>query len=272
MTVDPEVLAYYERRDEETRHQSGPSQLEAVRTKILIQKHAPPAPTTVLDIGGAAGAYAFWLTEQGYTVHLLDPAERLIEEARRRNDSASFPLASCDVGDARTLPFETGSADVVLLLGPLYHLTTPADRAAALSEAARVLKPGGILFAAAISRWASLLDGAARNLFGSPDHWPLVERTIQSGQNRNPDGRVGGFTTAYFHTPNELCTEVNNSGFGLLGIYAIEGFAGFLPDFEQRWADPRQRDDLLRVAELLQSEPALLGATPHLLAVGQRAA
>jgi 2-polyprenyl-3-methyl-5-hydroxy-6-metoxy-1,4-benzoquinol methylase len=122
---------------------------------VLIQRFAPPAPAVVMDVGGAAGAYALWLAEAGYAVHLIDAAPRLVAEAGRRSATAKRPLASCRVGDARVLDASSETADVVLLLGPLYHLTEAGDRAAALREAARVLKPGGWLFAAAISRWAS---------------------------------------------------------------------------------------------------------------------
>jgi ubiquinone/menaquinone biosynthesis C-methylase UbiE len=51
---------------------------------------------------------------------------------------------------------------MVLLLGPLYHLVQAEARQAALAESARVLRPGGVLVAAGISRWASALDGLAR--------------------------------------------------------------------------------------------------------------
>jgi len=267
--IDAAIQNYYETRAEESRLTTGVCQLEAARTKLLIEKHAPASPAKVLDIGGAAGAYALWLAANGYTVHLLDAVGRLVEEARRRSAHARFPLASCRVGDARELPFEDESADIVLLLGPLYHLVAHADRARALSEAARVLRTDGVLFVAAISRWAAALDGVARDLFSIPDHWSMVESGLPDGQHRNPTGRRGGFTTAYFHRPEDLRRELNESGFEVLDVCAIEGPAGFLPDFDERWVDPRQRADMLRVAELLQSEPALLGATPHLLGVGR---
>jgi SAM-dependent methyltransferase len=267
--IDPEVLSYYERRPEEHRLLSGPAQLEALRTKALIEHHAPPSPGVVIDIGGASGAYAFWLAERGYAVHLVDASGRLVLEAEHLNADAIAPLASCRVGDARSVDFATGAADVVLLLGPLYHLTESSDRAQALVEAARVLKPGGVIFAAAISRWASSLDGLARDLFATGDHWSLVDRALDDGQHRNPTRRVGQFTTAYFHTPDGIREELTTAGFDLLGVFALEGIAGFLPDFDARWADLRQRADIIRVAELLQSEPSLLGATPHLLAVGR---
>src|SRR5687767_6815766 len=127
-SLDPAIRAYYTHAPEEERLESGASRLEAARTRELIAQHAPPPPVTVADVGGAAGAYATWLAEAGYTVHLIDATPRLVAEARRRSATLSRPIASCDVGDARALPFESESLDVVLILGPLYHLVDGADR------------------------------------------------------------------------------------------------------------------------------------------------
>src|SRR5688572_13148787 len=155
--LDPTIAEYYHQAPEEHRLQQGAFVLEEVRTRELIERHAPRPPATVLDVGGAAGAYAAWLTSAGYEVHLVDAVPRLVNEARRRSATLPRPIASCEVGDARALSFPTASADMVLLLGPLYHLTTAEDRARALGESARVLNSGGVLFAAAISRCASAL-------------------------------------------------------------------------------------------------------------------
>ena len=78
----------------------------------------------------------------------------------------ALELASGDftaaLGDARALAAPDGSFDVVLLLGPLYHLLEREDRLCALAEARRVVPTGGLVAAAAISRFASLLDGLMR--------------------------------------------------------------------------------------------------------------
>src|SRR5438045_1457592 len=148
--ADPAVIDYYERAPEESRLEQGPFQLEQARTRELIERHAPPPPAEVLDVGGAAGAYALWLAERGYSVHLLDVVPRLVDEAARRSASASHPLVSCRVADARRLPSANESVKLVLLLGPLYHLVDREDRVAALREAARVLEPGGVVIAAGI--------------------------------------------------------------------------------------------------------------------------
>jgi ubiquinone/menaquinone biosynthesis C-methylase UbiE len=269
-SFDPAIAEFYERTPEEVRLQQGAFQLEEARTRELILRFAPPPPATVLDVGGAAGAYALWLAAAGYTVHLVDAAPRLVAEAERRSRLAERPLASCRVGDARALGTPERTADMVLLLGPLYHLTDAADRAQALHEARRVLKPGGWLFAAAISRYASALDGLARDLLEDSEFERIVNQDLKDGQHRNSTGRVDYFTTAFFHRPDELADEIRSAGLTLHGVYGIEGPGWILPDITERMANPRRRSTLLRVAQLLETEPAVGGTSAHLLAVGQR--
>src|SRR6516225_3366703 len=136
--LDTEIARYYEEVAEEGRLAAGPSQLEFARTKDVVLRYLPPLPATILDVGGAAGAYALWLAERGYQVHLIDPVPRLVDEAQRRSDASPIRIRTCQVGDARELKFNDGVADGVLLLGPLYHLTDTAERLCALREVYRV--------------------------------------------------------------------------------------------------------------------------------------
>ncbi len=267
---DSTIAEYYRQAPEECRLEEGAFLLEFIRTRELIERHAPAAPATVLDIGGAAGAYALWLAEAGYTVHLIDPVPRLVAEAQRRSAAHPRPLASCRVGDARRTNFPDAFADIVLLLGPLYHLTDAQDRARALDEAARVLKPGGRLFAAVISRWASALEGLACDLFQDPQFAAIVEQDVRDGQHRNPTGRLDYFTTAYFHRPEDLRAEVLAAGLRIEGFYGVEGPGWILPDVGARLEDAHRRADLLRVARTLESEPSLLGMSAHLLLAAQK--
>src|SRR5690349_6389184 len=186
---DANVRAYYEQAAEESRLEIGPFRLEELRTRELILRHAPQPPTVVLDVGGAGGAYAFWLAELGYEIRLIDATPRLIDVARAKNENATHRLASCREGDARALPYADGVASMVLLLGPLYHLVDAADRDKALSEAMRVLRPGGVLIAAAISHAASTLDGLSRELFHDPEFSRLAERDLRYGYHLNPTSR-----------------------------------------------------------------------------------
>jgi ubiquinone/menaquinone biosynthesis C-methylase UbiE len=265
-----ETTRYYQEVAEEGRLTVGPSQLEFARTKEVVLRYLPAPPATILDVGGAAGAYALWLAERGYQVHLIDPVPRLVEGARHRSESSPNRICACQVGDARELTFNDEVADAVLLLGPLYHLTDPAERLRALREVYRVLRSGGVMFAAAISRYASALDGVARDLLADPSFQAIVQRDLEQGQHRNETDRWDYFTTAYFHRPDELQAEVESAGFNCQGVFGLEGPGWILSDFDERWADPRKREDLLRVARALEREASIVGLSAHLLAVATR--
>ncbi len=266
-----EVLDYYALGLERERLDQAYFPLERARTQELLLRHLPRAPAVVLDVGGGAGAYAHWLADRGYQVHLLDPVPLHTRQAEEASSTgATARLASVRVGDARALPFDDSSAEAVLLLGPLYHLTERRDRLRALAEARRVLREDGLVFAAAISRFTPLLDGLAGPLFDDPAFAAIVERDLQDGQHRNQTGNPAYFTTAFFHEPHELASELAEAGFGGTAVYAIEGPGAWLPQFRRRWADAAARERLLAVLRTVEREPALLGMSPHLLGVARR--
>jgi hypothetical protein len=149
----------------------------------------------------------------------------------------------------------------VLLLGPLYHLTERDDRIRALSEARRVVREGGIVAAVAISRFASVIDGTVRGYLDDPRFVEIVERDLVDGQHRNPDGVEGWFTTAFFHLPEELCAEIEESGLRVERLVGVEGPGGWL----DLW--PGKRELVLRAARLAENVPAM---SAHMLAIATR--
>jgi SAM-dependent methyltransferase len=266
-----DVVEYYEQYAEESRLEQGPSRLEFERTRDILTRVLPAPPARVVDVGGAAGVYSAWLAASGYDVRLLDGSPRLVAEARRRNATLTRKISALDVGDARALPYEDGSADVVLLMGPLYHLPSRDDRVAALREALRVLAPGGLIAVAAISRFASALDGLARGLATDPAFVHMRDRDLVDGQHRNLTGRADYFTTAYLHRPEELVSELTTSGCLNAQVLGVEGPAWLVADFDTRWADPVLREDMMAVARAVEAEPAMLGVSAHLLGIGRKA-
>jgi ubiquinone/menaquinone biosynthesis C-methylase UbiE len=270
MELTPEIRAYYENAPEHERLRTGPSQLEFDRTKELLRDRLPELPATILDIGGGPGPYALWLAELGYEVHLIDPVGSLIEHAQTFSRAAARPVKSCSIGDARSLQWKSNSVDAVLELGPLYHLVEHADRLRALTEAFRVLRPGGLVFAAAISWFASALDGLSRDLFADEAFRTIVTHDLKDGIHRNDTRNLGYFTTAKFHRPEELKEEFSRAGFENVEVFGIEGPGWLFPDFNERWNDTRRRNDLMTVARSLESEPSIQGVSAHLLAVGKR--
>lgn len=268
--ADVRIANYYQdRNDEANRLRRGEGWIEFIRTQELIQRFLPSGSQRILDIGGAAGIYAEWLSGDGHDVHLIDPMPRHIEQAREVADGLDNPF-TCALGDVRSLSEANESSDAVLLLGPLYHLTERTERLRALSEVRRVLRPGGLCFAAAISRFASLFSGLSWGLLTDPDFREIVDRDLRDGQHRNPNDHPRWFTTAYFHHPDELEAEALESGFNVEGLYGIEGMAGWITAASDRWEDPTHRDILLESARATESEPSLRGLSSHLLLVARK--
>src|SRR5204862_7257984 len=120
---------------------------------------------------------------------------------------------------------------------PMYHLPSAEDSVTAQREAFRVIARGGICVAAAISRYASTLDGLARRLSLDPRFARIRDRDLADGQHRNDTGNADYSTTAYFHRPDDLRAELEAAGFGDVRILGVEGPAWILPDFDARWDD-----------------------------------
>lgn len=259
--MDEEVQSYYETGVEEGRLSAGSSLVEFIRTKELLNRFMPDPPADVLDVGGGPGEYAAWLADRGYTVRLVDASPLHVAQATQR----AAQRFEAHEGDARHLEEADAAYDVVLLLGPLYHTHGSHDRLAALREAKRVLRPGGLLAAAAISRFASLLDTLVRGTVRDEGVWPVVEQDLADGRHVSPPGS-GLFTTAYFHRPNELREEVDAAGFAVEAVFGVEG-PGWLR--AETLADDSAREDVLQVARAVETEPSLLGASAHLLAIGR---
>jgi hypothetical protein len=99
----------------------------------------------------------------------------------------------------------------------------------------------------------------------------IVEWDVRTGQHRNPEpaARPEWFTTAYFHRPEDLGPELEEAGFAVEAVIAVEGPAAFRPDLDAWLQQSERRDVLLRAIRRVEAEASLLGASAHLLAIGR---
>jgi ubiquinone/menaquinone biosynthesis C-methylase UbiE len=269
--LSPEILKHYAGSDESVRLERGRGLLERVRTLLLLERYLPHPPARVADVGGGAGAYAIPLAARGYEVHLVDPVPVHVQQASQGStDGRDKSVTGIAIADARRLPFADATMDAVLALGPLYHLPDRDDRITALLETSRVLRDDGVLFAAAISRFASTYDGLFNVYLEDELFQQIVERDVRDGQHRNPTNYPAYFTTAYFHLPDEFVHEIGDAGLSVDDLFAVEGPASWLPEIQPWLEDARRRDILLRAIERVETEPSILGASAHLLAVARR--
>jgi ubiquinone/menaquinone biosynthesis C-methylase UbiE len=140
----------------------------------------------------------------------------------------------------------------------------------ALREAHRVLRSGGRVFAAAISRFASFMDGFSRDFVSDPLFVEILRQDLKDGQHRNPTDNPHYFTSTFFHHADELQSEIEEAGFTFEKIIAIEGPVWVMGNFAKHWDDPKKRALLLEFLRTVEEERTLLGATAHMIGVGKK--
>ena len=265
----PEILDHYRAFDEAGRLDAGSGPLEFARTREIVRRRLAAGALDVIDVGGGTGVYAAWLARDGHRVELVDPVAEHV--ARALDLGAGMdPGFTARLGDARKLPFGAERFDVALLFGPLYHLPEPADRAAALHEAHRVLRPGGIAFVAAISRFASLFTGMRKGYLDDPRFFEIVLEDLVTGRHRNTTADPEYFTTAFFHTPDLLRAELEAAGFGVDAPVAVEGPAWALAGVAERWSDDAWRRYYLTRLRDIEAEGCIVQTSAHMIAIGTK--
>ena len=242
----------------------------AVTLRVLRELLPPPegqgAAVRVADVGSGPGRYALALGGMGYAVTPVDLAAANLRWAREKAVEAGVSFAGLVQANARDLPLAAGRFAAALLLGPLYHLHAHAERLRAVREALRVVAPGGLVFAAFVTRFAGFRDSAAH----FPE-WPVekrayAERVLRTGIHDDPSS---GFIDAYFAHPDEVEPLMAEAGLEKVKLLGVEGVVA---GHEERvnalegeawevWVDLNYR---------LGHEPSLFGASDHLLFVGRR--
>jgi len=275
--IDPGVLADYNRGVEKNRLRQDLGLIEFARTKELLLETLPPPPATVYDIGGGYGEYAWWLASQGYDVQLFDISEAHIAmSAALGEEYPGVSLRSAEVADAVRIDRPGASADAVLCMGPLYHIIDENERLAALKECRRLLRPGGRLFAAAITPYATLLW--ATNVFGTKNRLleeeafiKMCAHEIASGAHIPPeDSAYRGIGRSFFHAPDALERELAAGGFEEITLHGVVGAGWLAPDLDEKWNDPTAREAILRSVRMLDGRRDILGLSTHLLAVARK--
>ena len=276
-SIDKDVLATYNSSAERNRLRTGIGLIEFERSRELLREYLPPAPATVYDIGGGYGEYAWWLSSLGYQVHLFDLAQTNI--AMSTELSAEYPgcqLKAAEVADARNIDRPSGSADAVLCMGPLYHIAQREERLAALNECARLLRPGGVLCVAAITRyatllWATTVFGAANRLLEEDAFMQMVETELRTGEHVRPaDSAYRGIGRSHFHAPDELKGELSDAGFKDIKLHGVVGCGWLAPNLDALWQDDKARAAIMRAVRLLDGETDVIGLSTHLLAICQK--
>lgn len=267
-----EVLDFYNNGAEIDRLARGLGKIEFYRTKEIISQYLDGSKT-IYDIGGGIGKYCEWLAELGHSLTLVELAPNAVEYAKKHmTENITYTAL---VGDARNLDLPDESADVVLLMGPLYHLQSREERMKALKEAYRVLKKGGLLFAAGISKfssttWALSVYGNGCDFIDDDVYFDMLKCELTTGEHNRPEAYPFIIANAFFHTIDSLRNEITEIGFSVNNSHAVEGCIWFTPKLDEKWENDNSRKRLLDIVHTTEHEETLMGLSPHIMVVAEK--
>lgn len=262
-----DISAYYNNDLEREHFRLERHQLEYDLTWRYLDQHLP-IHGSILEIGAATGRYTLELAKRGYRVTAVDFSASLLEESKKRvvteglEKKVQFIFA-----DARDLSKVTERGfDVVLLMGPLYHLIAETDRNLVLKEAFDRLRKGGILISSFISRFG-VMGNLVRDYPGWIEDEAEVRSFLERGHRPNEYPR-GGFR-GYFVRVSEIAPLHESIGFETLTVAGVEpGISADDESYNKLEGTLRRR--WLDLFHKISTEPTIIGASRHLLYIGRK--
>jgi ubiquinone/menaquinone biosynthesis C-methylase UbiE len=148
VTEDPvdRLSRFYKAYDEETRLSRDNMHRVEFITTVHVLDHQIPQESKILDVAAGVGKYTLYYACKGHRVWAQDIVLAHVDRMRRIVRDTGVTNVDVACGDARDLSrFEDGVFDVVLCMGPIYHMADEQERVDCLRENLRVLKPGRLL-------------------------------------------------------------------------------------------------------------------------------
>ena len=291
MTDFEKVKNYYRYFDEKNRLRNDNSgKLEFLMTMRILEKNLPPVKVTenpecavangaagansvdgvsILDLGGGAGVYSCPLANKGYKVTLADLSETLLAQANKQKEGEAVQnLISCDQVNATDLScYKDQSFDVVLLFGPLYHLTEKTEREKCVSEVCRVLKKGGKVFASFIPHLSGSIALVQRFCW-SPDQVDIntLEECFESGKFKNLSDK--GFQEGYYPASEEIENLFSANGFEKILLRSIRGFGYEKEDVIFKFKNKNVFSKILDLIDSTAEDKSIIEMCGHAIYVG----
>ncbi|MDV5169697.1 class I SAM-dependent methyltransferase [Photobacterium rosenbergii] len=222
--------------------------------------------TCVAELGAATGRYSLTFAQMGCKVTAV---ELVPDQVRILREKAGVSDIDIDIhqGSACEVSFiADNSQDLCVILGPLYHLQTEQERRRALEEAMRILKPGGVVAVAYISRF--FVAGLFAQQFPHLMTPHVLDELKRGGLVSSPEA-AQFFNVGYFATPEEMTLLVEERGFAIERHIATDGFGRYLASGINHF-NPEQYDAWLAYHLETCDEPSLLGASNHGLVIARK--
>ncbi len=213
---------FYESYDEDNRLTSRHGSVEYLTTMRYIERYLRPG-MKILEIGAGTGRYSHALARQGYLVDAVELLEHNIDIFKANTHSAE--RVTITQGNATDLSaFDDDTYDITLLLGPMYHLFTEEEALAALGEAVRVTKKGGVVFAAYCGNDATILQFCFLRGMLKNEHYRALVDPVTFKAASDP------LDLFALHRPEEIAALRSRFAVTPLHLVATDGYANYMRD------------------------------------------
>ncbi|WEM43842.1 class I SAM-dependent methyltransferase [Photobacterium sp. DA100] len=264
--MQEEYMNYYANFDEEKRLLcQNITRIEFDTTLSVLEPYINSA-SHLTELGAATGRYSLHYAQQGMHVTAVELVPELVEQLNSNAKSQYLDLAVYEANATNVSFIENATQDIVLILGPLYHIQSRSDREAVLKEANRILKPNGVVAIAYISRFfvAGLLAKMSKSLV-SPE---VLSELNESGLVTSPDVDPF-FRTGYFAKPLEIEDLAVQAGFSVESHIATDGYVRFIGQ-EVNQLNEQQYQAWFKYHLSTCFEQSLLGSSNHGLVIAKK--
>lgn len=222
--------------------------------------------TTIADIGCGCGIYSLHYAEKNYNIISIDVVPKHIETLKRIALKKKLRIDAY-VGDAVNLErFDDNSVDIVLCLGPLYHLTDIAEQKKCINECRRIVKPGGHICFAYISCYAVfpyVVRGHSEFLKNSLQDKIIIDHRLSAD---DPDCF---WTDNYFHSPEEIEKVVELSNLIIVEHLAADGQSIAFQQMINQFTD-EEFECWMNYHYMICHESSIIGSSNHGIIVARK--
>lgn len=260
------IIDSYENYKEENRLTTNNARRIEYLTTVRAMNELLGKNQKILDCAAGTGIYAFHLAEQGHQITATDITPRHVEIINQTLANKDYQMETSILDATDMSMFADESFDVVLNMGPFYHLIDASQREKCLNEAMRVLKKGGILFTTYIPRYyvfqyVAMSD--SRYLDAK-----LADQLIQTGILRHDDERCF-WTDTYYATKHEMEQLYLQHGLEVIDHFAQDGLTPSFAGKVDNWTEEEFRIWCNYHYSVCREE-SILGASNHVMIVGRK--
>lgn len=260
------VVESYENYKEEDRLTTNNARKIEFITTARVLDEVIDAENKILDCAAGTGVYAFWLADKGHDVTATDITPRHIDIINQTLTTKEYSMNTAVLDATDMSCFADDTFDVVLNMGPFYHLITAEQREKCLKECLRVLKRGGLLMTAYIPRYYVFQYVATCNVEYLDGH--LAKQLIETGILKHDDEKCF-WTDTYYSSKEEMETIYGKHGLKIIDHFAQDGLAPLLSHKVDNWNES-QFKTWCDYHYSICREQSILGSSNHVIIIGRK--